>query len=85
MLWDQLARRAYAAGVDTVLIACPDLCALSGELHTPLQRVDASACLARRTVAAWLQRRNAGLAETGSLVAQQRMAATRQNLAALLG
>lgn len=85
VLWDQLARRAHAAGVDTLLIACPDLCALSGELHTPLQRVDASACLARRCVTAWLQRRNAGLARAGSLVTQQHLAATRQNLAALLG
>lgn len=84
VLWDQLARRAHAAGVDTLLIACPDLCALAGELHTPLQRVDASACLARYVVAAWLQRRNAGLAATGSAVAQRRIAATRQSLAALL-
>lgn len=84
VLWDQLARRAHAAGVDTLLIACPDLCALDRELHTPLQRVDASASLARRVVAAWLQRRNASLAAAGSVVAQQRITATRQSLAALL-
>jgi aspartate racemase len=85
VLWDQLSRRAHAAGVDTLLIACPDLCALISELHTPLQRVDASQCLARQLVARWLQRRNAHLAATGSVIARQRIAATRQSLAALVG
>lgn len=53
VLWRDLVADLYAAGADTLLLACTDLNAVSGILDTPLVLIDATRCLAEATVKTW--------------------------------
>ena len=53
MLWRNLVADVYAAGADTLLLACTDLNAISATLDTPLALVDATRCLAEATISTW--------------------------------
>lgn len=53
VLWHNLVADLQAAGVDTLLLACTDLNAVSATLDTPLALVDATRCLAEATVKTW--------------------------------
>ena len=53
MLWRNLVADVYAAGADTLLLACTDLNAISATLDTPLALVDATRCLAEATIRTW--------------------------------
>lgn len=51
--WANLLDDITTVGVDTLLIACTDLNAVSRTVETPLAILDATACLARATVRRW--------------------------------
>jgi len=55
-LWSELLASLIADGVDTALLACTDLNAVSAAVDAPLALVDATACLAAATVREWLER-----------------------------
>jgi len=52
-LWRELLAALIAEGIDTALLACTDLNAVSAAVDAPLALVDATACLAAATVRAW--------------------------------
>jgi aspartate racemase len=52
-LWRDLLAALAANGLDTALLACTDLNAVSAAVSAPLELVDATACLAAATVRAW--------------------------------
>jgi aspartate racemase len=51
--WRELLATLIADGVDTTLLACTDLNAVSAAVDAPLALVDATACLAAATVRGW--------------------------------
>jgi aspartate racemase len=51
--WSELLATLIADGVDTALLACTDLNAVSMTMDAPLALVDATACLAAATVREW--------------------------------
>ena len=54
-LWRELLAGLVAARVDTALLACTDLNAVSAAVEVGITFVDATACLAAETVRAWIK------------------------------
>ena len=53
MLWRELLAEVKSEGVESVLLACTDLNAVSGTAQASLSILDATECLARAVVSRW--------------------------------